>query len=62
LFKAWNRGNGDNGLQLKEGRIRLGIRKKTFAVRVVWADCPEMWWVPHSWRLSRSVWTNLLAA
>lgn len=27
MFKAWNRGNGKNGLQLKEGRIRLGIRK-----------------------------------
>ena len=47
-----------NVFQVKGGKFRLDIRKKSFTVRVV-RLCPEAWWMPHSWRCSRSDWTRL---
>ena len=37
-----------NGLKLKEGRLRLDVRGKFFAMRVVrcWNSCPERLWMP----------------
>ena len=34
---------------MKEGRFRLDVRGKFFAVRVVrcWNSCPERLWMPH---------------
>ena len=38
-----------NGLKLREGRLRLDVRGKLFAVRVVrcWTSCPERLWMPR---------------
>ena len=35
----------------KEGRFRLGVRKKSFTVRVVRHrnNCPEIRWMPRPW-------------
>jgi len=43
-----------NGLQLKDGRFRLNIRK-TFLLLRAWTgtSCPEKLWMPHPWRCSR---------
>ena len=38
-----------NGLKLKEGRLRLDVRGKFFAMRVgrCWNSCPERLWMPR---------------
>ena len=43
-----------NGLQLKEGRFRLDIRKKLFMIGMVknWHRLPREVVVPHPWRHS----------
>ena len=47
-----------NGFKLKEGKFRLGIRKKFFTLRVMrqgtGTGCLERWWMPHPWRHSGS--------
>jgi len=37
-----------NGFKLKEGRVRLDIRKKIFTLKTLrhCTDCPERWWCP----------------
>ena len=37
-----------NGFKLKEGKFRLGVRKKLFTLRAVrhCTGCPERWWCP----------------
>jgi len=47
-----------NGFKLKEGRIRLGLRRKFLTQRAVrpWHCCTEKLWVPHPWRHSRLGW------
>jgi len=42
------------GFKLKEGRLRLDVRKQFFAQRALrpWQCCPELW-VPHPWRCPR---------
>ena len=39
----------ESGLKLREGRLRLDVRGKLFAVRVVrcWNSCPERLWMPR---------------
>jgi len=53
-----------SGLKVKEGRLRLDVRRKFFIQRVVrhWHSCPEKLWVPHPWRCSRPNWIWLWAA
>ena len=36
-------------MRLREGSLRLDVRGKFFAVRVVrcWNSCPERLWMPH---------------
>jgi len=43
-----------NSFQLKEGRLRSDLRKKSFTPRAVRRRqcCPELW-VPHPWRSPR---------
>ena len=50
-----------NGFQLKEGRFRLGIRKKFFSLRVMrhWHRLPEKLWMSHPWKCSRPGWMGL---
>ena len=53
-----------NGFKLKKERFSQDIRKKFFYNKSGEAliGCPEMWWMPHPWRHSRSGWTGLWAA
>jgi len=50
-----------NGFKLKEGRIRLEIRKKFFTVRVVkhWNRLPRGAVDAPPWKRSRPGWTEL---
>jgi len=50
-----------NSFKLKEGRFRLAMRKKFFALWVVkqWSRLLERWSVPHPWKHSRSGWMGL---
>lgn len=50
-----------NGLKLKEGRFRLGIRKKVFTVEVVrhWDRLSRV--MPHPWKRSRPSWMEFQA-
>jgi len=42
---------------MKVGRFRLGIRKKAFYRQGdTGTGCPEMQWMPHPWKHSRSGW------
>ena len=38
-----------NGVKLKDGRLRLDVRGKFFAMKVVrcWNSCPERLWMPR---------------
>ena len=42
-------GKRGNGVKLKEGRLRLDVRGKFFAMRVgrCWNSCPERLWMPR---------------
>jgi len=53
-----------NGLKMRQGRLRLDIRRNFFTQRVVmhWTGCPRRLWMPHPWRHSRPGWMWLWAA
>lgn len=41
--------------KLKEGRLKLDVRKKFFTEGVV-RHCPEKLWAPHPWRYTKAGW------
>ena len=49
LERADNSRTRGNGVKLKEGRLRLDVRGKFFAMRVgrCWNSCPERLWMPR---------------
>jgi len=49
LESADNSRTRGNGVKLKEGRLRLDVRGKLFAMRVgrCWNSCPERLWMPR---------------
>jgi len=49
-----------NGFKLKEGKLRLDIRKEVFYNKGSEAlrQLAQMWWMPHPLRHSRSGWTG----
>ena len=49
LGRADNSRTRGNGVKLREGRLRLDVRGKLFAMRVgrCWNSCPERLWMPR---------------